>query len=131
MIGTKDIEQILIRDLAGLLDVDSIFVEDDTPLGMVTRERITIHCKGLRTRTYFRRCFVEVNWCVPDLTDGVPDSARLQQVERTLLRALDGNVGEFDSTVYRYGVESSSVHRSDLGCHYANVRLLFETLNVL
>lgn len=128
MIATKDIEQIVTGDLAALIPVSCIFAEDDIPEGTVKEERVTIHTKELRTQTYFKKCFVEVNWCVPDIGKS-PDAARLQQVERQLIASLDA-VGEYDGTAYRYGIESTRVLKSDLKCHFVNVRLLFEILNV-
>lgn len=127
MIAVKDIEQILIGDLRSLIDVSCIFTEDDIPEGVVDAERITLHTKELRTQTYFNKCFVEVNWCVPDLGDK-PDSIRLQEVDRQM--ADIESVGEYDGTAYRYGVESIRILKDELKCHYVNTRLLFEILNV-
>ncbi len=130
MIATKDIEEILIGDLSELIDVRSIFGPDDVPPGKVTSERIVIITKETRTERYFNKCFVEVNWCVPDLGD-YPDNARLQAVDRLLRPALD-KVGRFDGTVFRYGVESSRIIKdNDLECHYVNTRVLFEILNTI
>lgn len=129
MIGIKDIEQILIGDLASLMDVGHIYVTDDIPDGFVTKERITLHVKTLSTGTFFSKCFVEVNYAIPDAGDY--PSPLLQDAERALRGLLDDDkVGCFDGTWYRYGVESSHIEKSDLRCHYVNVRVLFEILNV-
>ena len=130
MIGTKDIEEILIGDLSEVFDVKYIYTTDDIPAVIVSRERIVIRPKEIRTETYFNKCFVEVNLCVPDLS-GFPDNIRLQAVERTFLPLLD-RVGRFDDTEYRYGVESHQIlGDKDLECHYVNARLLFEILNTI
>lgn len=126
MIKNKDIETILIRDLSKVVDVDNIFVSDDIPEGAVTKERVVIIVKRLSVSDIFSKCYVEVNWCVPDIGNSA-NSARLGEVERFL--CLDG-IGEYDDTTYRYGVESTEVLKSDLKCHYLNTRLLFEILNV-
>ena len=127
MIATKDIEQILIGDLSSLMDISRIYTGDDAPEGVVSSERIVIRTKQLKTQTIFSKCFVEVNWCVPDLWDN-PDSPRLQTVERQM--ADLESVGEYDGSAYRYGVDSIQTLGSELKCHYVNVRLLFEILNV-
>lgn len=127
MISIKDIEQILIGDLSSLMSVSGIFIEDDIPVGIVEEERITLHVKQLKPQTYFSKCFVEVNWCVPDLGDH-PDSSRLQVVDR-MMAGIE-SIGEYDGSVYRYGVESIQILKSELKCHYVNTRLLFEILNV-
>ena len=130
MIFTKDIEEILIGDIQNVFDVGSIYVKGDIPYGKVTRERIAILTKEIRTETYFNKCFVEVNWCVPDLS-GYPNNTRLQEIERIIVPFLD-SVGRFDDTEYRYGVESHQIlEDKDLECHYVNVRLLFEILNTI
>lgn len=127
MITLKDIETILIDCLKALMPVESIFVTDDIPEGMITEERIVIHVKRTSVATYFNKNFVEVNWCVPDI-EGRPDSKRLGEVEREL--ATLSSAGEYDGTGYNYSIDSTEIIKSELGCHYLNVRLLFEILNV-
>ena len=130
MIVTKDIEEILITDLSSVIDVGSIYGPDDIPAGKVTSERVVIIPKETRTEKYFNKCFVEVNWCVPDLGD-YPNSLRLQEVERVTKPFFD-KVGQFDGTTYRYGIESSGIKRDkDLECHYVNTRVLFEIINTI
>lgn len=126
MISIKDIEEIVIEFLSDFMSVGSIYTEDDTPEGKVTAERITVIVKKLKTQTYFNKCFVEVNWGVPDIT-GRPDTTGLQEVSRQM--ADVESVGEYDGTGYRFGVESQRILKSDLDCHYVNTRLLFEILN--
>lgn len=128
MIGIKDIERILIGEAQTLIVPSSVFSAEDMPDGVITEERIVIICKERTMETIFDKCFVEVNWCVPNLGDA-PDSERLREVERIMLGAFD-SVGEYDGTHYKYGIFSEGVVPSELKCHYVNLRLLFEILNV-
>lgn len=128
MIGVKDIERIIIGEVQEYIPLSSVFTTDDIPEGKVTEERIVIHCKTRSTETFFDKCFVEVNWCVPDI-DGAPNSSRLREVERIMLGGFD-TVGCYDDSYFRYGISSEEVLSSELECHYVNVRLLFEILNV-
>lgn len=128
MIVTKDIEKIVVKDLSDMFPVQKIYCTDDVPDGKVTEERITVHVKRISIATYFNRNFVEVNWCVPDLC-GRPDSVRLGEAEHQL--SSFEATGEYDDTPYRYGTESMEIVKSELGCHYVNLRLLFEQLNVV
>lgn len=127
MIGNKDIEKILIRDLSDLIGVENIFVSDDMPEGLIESERIVIISKPLSIAKIFNKSFTEVNWCVPD-RGGYPDHERLGEVSRHLLDL--SSVGEYDGTAYRYEVSSIGVVAGELKCHYVNARLLFEILNV-
>lgn len=130
MISTKEIEAIFIKDLQELMDVSSIYVTDDIPDGKVETERMTIHVKPVQcSDSLYDKCYVEVNWAVPD-NDIRPNHNRLAEVERVLVTYLDDDhVGEEQGTWYRYGVESHQVEKSELECHFVNVRVLFEILN--
>ncbi len=131
MIVTKDIEQIMIDALTQLMDVRSIFVTDDVPDGYVESERIVLHVKQSSVETYFDRCFVEVNYAVPDIGDA-PDAAGLRDAERALAGFLgETHVGKSDGTWYRFSLMSHQVLKSELHCHYVNARVLFEILNVI
>lgn len=114
--------------MSNLIGVSSIFVTDDIPSGNVTEERVTIHVKAISPQAIFKKCFVEVNWCVPD-DEGVINHERLGEVERQMSDYLE-SVGEYDDTYYRYSIESEEIIKSELRCHYVNMRLLFEILNV-
>ena len=76
---------------------------------------------------------MEVNICVPDIKKGVADIARLQELERKAVLVFKDASGESDSSHYAYSINSiSGMNRDEgLGCHYVNVRLLFEILNVM
>ena len=127
MIGNKDIEKILVKDLSTLIGVEDIFVADDMPEGIIEKERIVVISKPLSIAKIFNKSYTEVNWCVPDIGD-YPAHERLGEVSRHLLKL--SSVGEYDGTAYRYEVSSIGVVASELKCHYVNARLLFEILNV-
>ena len=127
MISTKDIETVLVRDLSVVFPKERIFVTDDIPEGIVTEQRITVHVKQLSIETYFNNCFVEVNWCVPDI-GGSPNFSFLNEAEHRLM-VLEAT-GEYDDTTYSYELESMQILKSDLKCHYVNARYLFKILNV-
>ena len=129
MITTSDIVDILYVACASFKM--PIYRKGNIPDGEVSKERIVIVPKDQSPQTYWRKCFVEVNLCVPDICEGVADLNRLQALERTAQRLLDGVAGEYDSDAYMFAIESlSGVNRDDsLKCHYVNVRLLFQVLN--
>lgn len=129
MITTTDIANILYihcRDLG--IDI--------VPMGRVItgelkRERITIHTKGQQSDTYWKRGFVEVNICVPDLGEGEANTIRLGDLERNANILLGDVVGVYEDAHYRYSINQIGIERdTDLRCHYVNVKLLFQVLNV-
>ena len=126
MIVTGDIETILIRDLKpfGI----PTYKKDAIPEGEVTEERITVIPKEPKPGTYWIKGFVEVNFCVPDI-NGMADKKRLTELQRK----ADGlrSVSSFDGTVYRYKAYPSTQEKDpSLGCHFVNVKIMFEVLNV-
>lgn len=131
MITTADIVDILYGVCAPF-EID-IFRKGYIPNGEVTKDRIVILPKDQTTETYWRKCFVDANICVPDISDGVADIGRLQELERQARGVFVGAAGEFDDSYYAYSIESiNGINKDDsLKCHYVNVRLLFEVLNVM
>lgn len=129
MITTSDIVDILYEACAPFKM--PIYRKGNIPDGEVAKERIVIIPKDQSSQTYWKKCFVEVNFCVPDFRDGIADLNRLQALERTAQRLLDGIAGEHDSDAYMFTIESlNGVNRDDsMRCHYVNVRLLFQVLN--
>lgn len=129
MITTSDITDILYEACAPF-EIER-FRKGAVPDGVVSSERIVILPKEQSPQTYWKKCFVEVNFCVPDIRDDVADLSRLQQLERKAVRLFDGVTGEFDSSHYLISIESvNGVNRDEgMKCHYVNVRLLFEVLN--
>ena len=131
MITTSDIVDILYGVCAPF-GMD-IFRKGYIPDGEVTSDRIVILPKDQTPSTYWKKCFVEINICVPDISDGVANLIRLQELERMAKRVFVGAANEYDGSYYAYSISSlSGVNKDDsLKCHYVNVRLLFEVLNVM
>ena len=129
MITTSDIVDILYGVCAAF--GMNIYRKGAIPDGTVKSERVVILPKEQNTQTYWKKCFVEVNICVPDIREGVASLERLQELERLAPKVLDGITGEFDSSHYLFSIDSlSGCNRDDsVKCHYVNVRLLFQVLN--
>lgn len=129
MITTSDIVDILYGVCAPFKM--PIYRKGAIPDGVVTSERIVIIPKAQSPQIYWKKCFVEVNFCVPDISDGVAELNRLQALERQAQRVFDGVVGEYESDAFMFSIESlNGVNRDDsMKCHYVNVRLLFQVLN--
>ena len=125
MITTSDIVDILYGVCAPF-GVE-VFRKGYIPEGVVSKERIVILPKDQTTETYWRKCFVEVNICVPNIGEGIANLGRLQELERQARRVFVGAAGEHDDSYYSYSISSiSGVNKDDsLKCHYVNVRLLF------
>ena len=128
MIVTTDIANILYRDCKAF-GID-IVPQGKTLVGELKSERIVIHAKKQQPGKYWKKSFAEVNLCVPDLSENESNSIRLQELEREAMKRFD-TVGNCDGTTYRYSIESIGTEEdTDLKCHYVNVRILFEVLNV-
>lgn len=129
MITTSDIADILYARCRAF-EMD-IYRRGAIPDGVVDSERIVILPKDQSPQTYWKKSFVEVNICVPDLAGGMADLSRLQELERMAQSVFDGVTGEYDFNHYLISVDSlSGVNKDeDMKCHYVNVRLLFEVLN--
>ena len=94
-------------------------------------ERIVIHAKKQQPETYWKKSFVEVNLCVPDLKEGADSTIRLNELEKQAQGLFDGVTGRYDGTTYHYSIESIGTEEDTaLKCHYVNVRILCEVLNV-
>lgn len=129
MIVSSDIANILYRDCT-VFGIDRV-PDGEILVGELKTERIVIHAKKQSPGTYWKKGFVEVNLCVPDPSKNSANSIRLGELERQAQTILDDVVSSYDGTTYRYGI-SSIGRESDAGlkCHYVNVRILFEVLNV-
>lgn len=128
MIVTTDIANILYRDCK-VFGID-IVPQGEALVGELKTERIVIHAKKQQPGKYWKKSFAEVNLCVPDLSENEANTIRLQEFEREAMNRFD-TVGSYDGTTYRYSIESIGTEEdTDLKCHYVNVRILFEVLNV-
>lgn len=95
-------------------------------------ERVVIRPQRQQGETVWRKGFVDVNLCAPDI-DGEANSPRLEELERLAWQLLDsGDVGEFDGTKYTYRIYSveSEIADEQMKCHYVNVKLLFQVFNI-
>lgn len=138
MIVTTDIADILYRDCKcfGI----KIVPFGKTLTGKLPDERITIHVKGQTPEKYWEKCFVEVNLCVPDLTDStacnvvdtVANFIRLRELERKAKADFRSVTGRYKTTTYHYEVHTISIEADTaLKCHFVNCRLLFNVLNTI
>ena len=130
MIVTTDIANILYKDCKAF--GIEVYQAGNIPDGHkeLSSERVIIRTKSQSPETYWKKGFVEVNLCVPDM-DGDANLIRLQELERKAQEALDEVVGEYDGSNYYYLIDSIGIEAdTELRCHYVNVRLLFQVLNV-
>ena len=130
MIVTTDIANILYKDCKafGMEVYQSGNIPDEDK--KLSSERIIIIAKSQSPETYWKKGFVEVNLCVPDM-DGDANLIRLQVLERKAQEVLNEVVGEYDGSNYYYLIDTIGIEAdTELRCHYVNVRLLFQVLNV-
>lgn len=130
MIVTTDIANILYRDCKafGIEVYQSGNIPDEDK--ELSSEMVIIRTKTQSPETYWKKGFVEVNLCVPDL-GGKANLIRLQELERKAQEVLDDVVGEYDGSSYYYSIDSIGTEADTaLKCHYVNVRILFQVLNV-
>ena len=130
MIVTTDIANILYRDCKafGIEVYQSGNIPDEDK--ELSSERVIIRTKTQSPETYWKKGFVEVNLCVPDL-GGKANLIRLQELERKAQEVLDDVEGEYDGSSYYYSIDSIGTEADTaLKCHYVNVRILFQVLNV-
>lgn len=129
MLVSSDIANILYRDCKAF--GIQIVPDGETLTGEITAERIVIHAKSQQPGRIWKKGFVEVNLCVPDIGVNSANSIRLGQLERQAQSLLDDIIGSYDGTHYYYGIAKIGREQdTNLKCHYVNVRLLFEILNV-
>lgn len=130
MIVTTDIANILYKDCKafGMEVYQSGNIPDEDK--ELSSERIIIIAKSQSPEAIWKKGFVEVNLCVPDM-DGKANLIRLQELERKAQEVLDDVVGEFDGSSYYYLIDQIGTEADTaLKCHYVNVKLLFQVLNV-
>ncbi|WP_303013832.1 hypothetical protein [uncultured Bacteroides sp.] len=129
MIVTTDIANILYRDckVFGIEVYQSGNIPDEDK--ELSFERVIIRTKPQSPETYWKKGFVEVNLCVPDM-DSKANLIRLQELERKAQEVLGDVVGEHDGSSYYYLIDSIGMEADTaLKCHYVNVRILFQVLN--
>ena len=130
MIVTTDIANILYKDCEafGMEVYQSGNIPDENK--KLSSERVIIIAKSQSPEAIWKKGFVEVNLCVPDM-DGKANLIRLQELERKAQEVLGDVVGEFDGSSYYYLIDQIGTEADTaLKCHYVNVKLLFQVLNV-
>ena len=130
MIVTTDIANILYKDCKafGIEVYQAGNIPDEHK--KLSSERVIIRTKSQSPEAIWKKGFVEVNLCVPDM-DGDANLIRLQELERKAQEVLDDVVGEYDGSNYYYLIDSIGTEAdTELRCHYVNVRILFQVLNV-
>lgn len=128
MIVQSDIVDILYLK-AQILGIP-VYRKGNIPKGEVKAERTVILPKKPTSETYWTKCYVEINICVPNLSKGIANLIRLSELERQAKR-LFNDTGMHDDTRYTYEVESTNTEEDEsLKCHYLNTRVLFKVLNV-
>lgn len=138
MITIADVEDIMLRDSVSIgvnkIQPESPVIDDKTGNGL-PEEMIVVHVKRQEDGTYWKNGFVEVNVCVPNFKSGKRNKGRLSALSlkgTEIFGNYDYIVGEYNDTVYRYRIASSSFEQEDrLKCWYVNFRILFETIKVI
>ena len=135
MIVTTDIGNILYRDCK-VFGIEEIYQKGNIPpvpsdpdyrLGT---ERIVIRTKSQTPGMYWKKSFVEVNLCVPDIDVDSANLIRLAELERQAMKILR-STGSYNGSFYRYSIYNIGTEADTaLKCHYVNVSVLFEVLNV-
>lgn len=129
MILTTDIANIIYK-ACKVFGID-VYQDGNVKDGEVCEERVVIHAKEQTSSGTWKKCFVEVNFLVPDNAAGNARLIRLNELEREAVSRLNGS-GIFDGTTYEYQVSSSSIlENRDLRVHFVNVKILFRVINVL
>ena len=130
MITTEDMALIVAKTLDGYKM--PIYVKGHIPFGAIPSEgRITITPKEDSEGKYFNRCFIEVNFILPDVDEEA--DYRLDDIERTAYGQFkDGFAGTYEDQWYNITYSHRSREEDgQLKSHYVHLQLLFEILNTL
>ena len=130
MITTEDMALLVSRHLEAF--GMPIYVKGHIPFTKIPEEgRITITPKEDSEGQYFDKCFIEVNFLLPDVNQEA--NYQLDGIEREAYRIFkDGYSDEYEDQWYKLSYSSRSREREEqLEAHYVHVQLLFETLNTL
>ena len=130
MITSEDIALIIAEDLRdfGM----AIYTKGHIPFQEIEPQgRIVIIPKTDDEGRIFDKCFVEVNFLLPDVREEA--DIRLDDIERTALALFkDYKAGEYNGQWYNITYSRRSRESdSQLKAHYVHFQLLFETLNVI
>lgn len=130
MISVTDIGNILYKD-CGAFGIP-VYQKGNVPTGKVDSERIVIYPKVQQDLVYWRESFVEVNICVPDVSENTADLIKLNDMERKARQLIGYSTGIYDGTRYRYKIDTIGIEQDPgLACHYVNATILFKVINVM
>lgn len=136
MITERTISHILFDDLEfmGMKTYIKYHLPDEeasTEDRIEPNGRIVIRPKVVNAdKTYFQDCTVEVNIALPDI-EGEMDTKLDDLCKKAYDELNDDKCGNKDGEFYRYHVQRYSIEdEPNLSCHYANLTILFEILNV-
>lgn len=130
MITTEDMGLLISKHL-GVFGMP-VFIKGHIPFEDIHEEgRITITPKEDSDGRIFDKCFVEVNFILPDISQEA--NYRLDDIERDAYELFkDGYAGEYNGQWYSISFSRRSRERDEqLNSHYVHIQLLFETLNTL
>lgn len=124
-LGVTDVANILYRDCLRF-GID-VFQSGQVPQGL--REQIVVNVNIQQKDIYFKACFANINFIVPDLEKDTANLIRLEEMEK-MGATLEGN-GWHNDCYYRYEPDSVELIKDEnLDAHFINVRVLFEILNI-
>lgn len=127
MITNTNIGEIIF-DRVREWDVEK-HIANNMPFSEIKDERLVIVPEKIIDDTYWLKCYVNVNWCVPD-KEGESDGIRLGEVEGIMSEIHYGK-GEYSNTYYKFKKDSVGIEEDkQMRCHFVNLRLLFNVLNV-
>ena len=111
----------------GRLDGEEPMVEESVPDdGMI----VVIPKSMSADKTYFNDCTIEVNILMKDL-EGETNPMLEEKLKKALEVLMADKVGNIENDWYRYSVRSHGIEQEgSMNCHYANITIDFETLNV-
>lgn len=129
-ITTADIRRIMYGILSqwGL----PIHYKEDLPMGEITDERIIIVTSGEGYGKIWTTCIVTISICVPDPTPNVANLTKLDVYEKQSIKMFkDGMVGDYKGDNYVISLQKNGIEEDrQMKCHYVNLKLSFEVLNV-
>lgn len=129
-ITTADIRRIMYGILSplGL----PVHYKEDIPKGEITDERIIIVTSGEGYGKIWATCIVTISICVPDPTPNVANLTRLSYYEDEALKMFkDSIVGGYKGDNYVISLQKNGIEEDrQMRCHYVNLKLSFEVLNV-
>ena len=129
-ITTTDIRKILYRTLSpfGL----PILYKEDIPQGEITEDRIIVVTSDEGYGKIWATCIVTISICVPDPTPNEANLTKLSEYENTFVGLFrDGIVGSYNGDNYSIVLQNNGIDGDkQFRCHYVNLKLSFEVLNV-